>query len=451
MLVVVLCLLAGRGMWRAYTNSVDLKMIYACASTWLEGGDPYDSRVILDVFHRRGGDPDREFDPDRFVSLYPPATYALMSPLAYVSWSVARPLWLFLNLALVGATLVAAARFLGWRRPQRLALLIGLVLLFGPLQTSISQGQLTVLCLAAVMWSLLWLREGQMVLPGLALGLAAALKPQTAGLFVLMLPLLGRWRAFAVATAAGLFALGIGVARLEALGHSHWLAQLLENVTQYQPWGERGAMRTNEWWYLVLALHTPFYSFISNPAVVSCLVYVVCASALVAIAARARIRPIAAPDPAAALVVPAAIAALTLLPMYHRFYDAIVLIIPLLWLLARLSAGLRSWKEIVVGLGLLVFLLPNSVAMIGVAVNPRLPQWLTDHRAWEFVVMSHQVWAVVAVLFGLLAALWEQPRGAIPQQTSPPGAGTPADAAGREKRGGTAGETDAPHRAAQPL
>jgi hypothetical protein len=99
-----------------------------------------------------------------------------------------------------------------------------------------------------------------------------------------------------------------------------------------------------------------------------------------------------------------AMAVLSLLPIYHRFYDAVVLIIPLAWLFGNWKSLDRSVK-VVVGIALLPFLLPGGTMLQVLQSEKRIPTSVSSAWWWRMVVLPHEVWALIALSLVLLYAM----------------------------------------------
>jgi hypothetical protein len=99
-----------------------------------------------------------------------------------------------------------------------------------------------------------------------------------------------------------------------------------------------------------------------------------------------------------------AISTISLLPIYHRFYDAAILAIPLCWCLAELT---RSLKPLALcGLFLLTpFFFPGTALLGRLASHNRLPSSLTRSWIWDFLIMPHETWALLLLSAILLYAI----------------------------------------------
>jgi hypothetical protein len=88
-----------------------------------------------------------------------------------------------------------------------------------------------------------------------------------------------------------------------------------------------------------------------------------------------------------------AIAVISLLPVYHRFYDATLLVLPLCWVFvsyrkARVFAILSSVLMI-------PFLIPGGTLLETMEISGRIPAALAHRWWWEAFAMAHQVWLLL--------------------------------------------------------
>jgi hypothetical protein len=85
-----------------------------------------------------------------------------------------------------------------------------------------------------------------------------------------------------------------------------------------------------------------------------------------------------------------AIAIASLLPVYHRFYDAALLVLPLCWVFVsfRKARMLGSLSLMLV----LPFLIPGGTILDSMERSGRIPPTLAGRWWWEVIVVPHQVW-----------------------------------------------------------
>jgi hypothetical protein len=98
-----------------------------------------------------------------------------------------------------------------------------------------------------------------------------------------------------------------------------------------------------------------------------------------------------------------ALAVLSLMPVYHRLYDASLLILPLSWSLAALAGPARGFAKATLLL-LAVFLVPGGSALDRLQSSGHFAA--LQHRWWwNTIVMPHQVWTIFLLAIALLLAM----------------------------------------------
>ncbi len=92
---------------------------------------------------------------------------------------------------------------------------------------------------------------------------------------------------------------------------------------------------------------------------------------------------------------------ISLLPVYHRFYDAALLVVPLCWLMG--SAKSRLKRSAATGLAAIaVFFLPGGSLLETLRDRGTIPSALDQAGWWNSFVMAHAVWCLLALGIVLL-------------------------------------------------
>ena len=312
----------------------DFKAVYYSSRCLLEHSDPYKPGAMERVFLADGG----QFPADPVIArsdrraillcINMPATLLVVAPFALLAWGPAHIVWMA-----VTAGLFILAAFLMWdvgarHSPVVSGALIGLILLNSELL--IFEGNMAgiviSLCIIAV-WCFL---EDRFVAAGilfLALGLAT--KPHDAGLVWLYFLLAGGvYRKRALQTLA--VAAVIAIPAILWVSHvaPHWMQEQFANLAAASARGDlndpgptsMGAHNLGG----MINLQTVIGYFWDDPRFYNPATYLVCAPFLL-VWALATIR--SRFTPAKAWLALAAIAALSMLPVYHRQYDAKLLLL----------------------------------------------------------------------------------------------------------------------------
>ena len=154
-------------------------------------------------------------------------------------------------------------------------------------------------------------------------------------------------------------------------------------------------------WFNMVNLQVTLYPLVKSAALANVLA-VVSGAVLVGMWLWVMIR-----RPSSDLLELSALATLSLLPIYHRFYDAALLILPLCW--ALLVANKRQ-KRIAIATVVLIlpFLVPGA-ALLDQLATSHLSAANLDSWWWNGLVMSHQVWALLLLSVLLLYAMSTAP------------------------------------------
>jgi hypothetical protein len=319
---------------------VDFRVVYYPARCLVQHCDPYDESQVLRLYRAEGGDNPADSEKVRQIVtryFYLPTAFCFTLPFALLPWGPAHLLWLALTIAglLFASFLVwdLAANF----SPIAAGALISLFLVNSELLIISTNAAGIVVSLSAVaVWC--FLRERLALAGVLCLAVALAVKPQDSGLVWLYFLIAGgvyRKRALQTLLATAILSLPGFLWVLHA--SPHWYAEWQSNVASFAVHGginDPGpASLGAHGLAMVISLQSIFSVFSDDPRVYNWVSYLVFAPLLLAwafITLRTRAMQ------SRAWLALAVIAPLTMLPIYHRQYDAklLLLTIPaciLLW------------------------------------------------------------------------------------------------------------------------
>jgi hypothetical protein len=406
--VIVLLLAAGTEfVWRGPVRLLfhgyqwnDVSQVYVMSKAWLWGINPYDPYTFVGVCKTAMGSSPRTSDI-RTHSPYPISTLVIMAPLSQLSWKTAHVVWaLFLGLTILPMVL-ALASFGQIPDRYHLTLFAAMALALAPLHTGIAAGNVSIpaiaLCCVAV-----WAGGGRKeVLAGILLGIASCLKPQMGICFLFYYFLRKRWRIALVASTIAAAVVGVGILRLEISG-VRWLQDFLNNsrafstVSPTVDFTEADPIR-----FTLLNLQVLFYS-LSRDAVLAQAGAWLTGIALIGtwlwIARRGELTRV--PE----LLVISSLLIISLLPAYHRNYEATLLIFPLCWAISEFSEHeqrprkLARWAVVL----MLPFAIPGPTLLQHLVNHGRVPMSLTKGWWWEKLIMPHEIWLLLILSIVLL-------------------------------------------------
>lgn len=333
---------------------LDFKIVYFGARCAAQHHDPYSQSDLLRVYFAEGGDSAThaaEGDRTQMIvasQIYLPTAAFLISPFGLLSWPAAYALWTLLTVAGVTAAAALMWSVANQHAPGPAFYIISFVLLnSGILFAGGNPAGLAVsLCILAV-WCLL--RNRHVGFGIVCMAVSLAIKPHDAGLVWLYFLIAGaamRKRALKSLLITAL----IGIAALVWIQQisPHWFSELQRNIQDYSVRGTYNdpgpAAIKMIGTGMIIDLQTVTSVIRDDPAFYRLAAYLLCAPALLYWAFLTLRAP---SSETRAWLAMGVIAPLTMLPVYHRPYDAklLLLAIPacaLLWS----SGGVRAWLSI---------------------------------------------------------------------------------------------------------
>jgi alpha-1,2-mannosyltransferase len=319
----------------------------------------------------------------------------LIAPFAVMPWPLAHYIWTTANVAFLAITIWSIALLIGFRmRQRRTWVFVIAASLFAPVHTTLHHGQ-TPLYVMALMLPAFVIRSRATA--GALLGLASALKPQI-GLPGLALEIVReRWRTAIIAAITLGLVLAIAVLPMSLRGIG-WFEQWQANLQASFATGPTSFEAHNLQRYHMINLQYPLVALTEHARVSGIAAMIVCGLLAAVFFLPPRQRMAGTP-----LVVSLSmVAVLTLMVAYHRFYDAVLLLIPLGWAIDRIARGGRTvvaWCA----LGTMIPFFFNSATSLKWLQNSgQLPGWLVDSWWWERLIMAHLGWALLAMAVCLI-------------------------------------------------
>lgn len=312
----------------------DFKAPYYGAKCLLQKCDPYDSSNLKRFYHAEEGERQTDSDIYRTIAttnVYLPPTLVLMLPFALLHYGPAHLFWM----ALISVSFVAAS-FVMWdvssgSSPEIAGCLIGFFIANS--QLLIFTGNLAGVAVSlAIIAAWCFLRERFLYTGILCLALSLVIKPHDAGLIWLYFMLAGGpHRRRALQTLGLVLVLFLPAALWVTSLSPHWVQELSSNLVPLSAHGginDPGlASSGGHGVGMITDLQTVISVFTDNPLIYNLVSYLVCGSLLLVWMLATSRNSLFNSRAWFGL---AAIAALTMLPSYHRQYDAklILLTVP---------------------------------------------------------------------------------------------------------------------------
>ncbi len=395
-------------------GSSDFSLIWESTRSFLDGQSPYEVVAIQQTWEEHSGTsalPPSDRNAALFV--YPPSTFVLMSPWCCTDWASGRMGWMLTGTAMLVGILAGCLRLAGlsWRQPVYWLAMAGGIAM-APGHTGISVGQTSIAVMFLIVVAQLLrpdcTRRGTLasLLPGVALGLACAIKPQIGLVFLALEAGRGRWKAAVTGLVVAGLVLTAGILKLRASGVD-WYPQWQANLAAFAASDNADPSAANPLRYQLINLSYLLHGFTDNRAVVKWLVYTIVTGLCGAYFLAGRGKP----SERGELLSLSFLAAVSMLVVYHRLYDALVLLFPLAWLFSQVRC-LRDANErrrvwgicLAVALCLLPFYVPGASLLNSLKDNHKIAASIAESWWFNALIMPHAVSALMGLALCMILA-----------------------------------------------
>jgi hypothetical protein len=360
----VFFVLAGVGV--AYFNFlglIDFKEFYSASRCLIEHHDPYLESNLNAIYQEETGNRSSSAGEAHWlhetahVTPNFPTTFLLVAPLAVLPWKLAGTIWMILT---AGCFVLGA--FLMWNAsagiaPRFAGAMIFLFLVNSEMLLALGNTAGLVIGLTLIgTWC--FLKDRFVLVGAICMAIALAFKPHDAGLVWLYCLLAGSTlRKRGLQTLVMVAVLGVSAALWVSRVAPNWIQELHSNQVAIMARGglddpgpsTGGAYGVNS----IVSLQTIVSRFWDNPHFYNPVVYVICGTLLL-VGLRKTLR--SPYSTRLAWFAMAAIAPLSMLAVYHRCYDArlLLLTVPACATLWREGGGL-AWSALLLNLAAIVF------------------------------------------------------------------------------------------------
>lgn len=312
---------------RDYTVGMDFRLTYTAAAAWLQGLDPYDDTALKDVWSRAGMPNATPPGNPQTPNVYPISVAPLLAPLALLSFPTALVVWMFINAGCVA--LWVRQLYLAANLPLVLRGGAIVILLFGfPLQYGFRFGNLAVVMAFLITTALQ--RRDHPLGAGICMGLALVKHSLCAPLALIFL-FEKRWKL--LFTAGGFYASLLIVGSLHYAGPTPWawIAAMMDTGMESLAVGSINHHARLDGSALHLTLAAVLYRV--HPLLAHIDKLIIVALFLLLINGVRRNAFVSNNDLRAITPMHIVLFGINLMAYYHRLYDLVVVIVPLLlWL-----------------------------------------------------------------------------------------------------------------------
>lgn len=381
---------------------------YIQTRAWLHGEDPYTAQSLIKWWP---ADNPRPLFVDAnaaagtlemrrgMPSPYPINSLVLLSPFALLPWYVALSLWTAISIAALIAAVIALLAVCRCRLSElRSQLFLAATFALAPLHTGFATANPAMLAVSLVIVAIWANHTGREKFAGVLLGVAICLKPTVAGGLLLYYLLRRRWTVVVIVCAVIALVSVAGVIRLAEVS---WVPSYLENGRRMFAAGSvNDFSRASGLRFNMINAQVFFAGIFKSDAAAN-----LCARLLgvgllafwIWLCARWR--------SSTGLLEVSAISLLSLIAVYHRSYDAALLIFPLAW--SVLLVRRRSILFAVLA-ATAFFFVPGPTLLLDLTSSGRIPQGIVTSWWWNAIVLPHEVWDLILLTGLLLYSMWRE-------------------------------------------
>lgn len=400
----------------------DLISPYVQAKVWLHGGDPYSAQSMARFWPAKGltfhPDPQQVEDGSLLIkhgipTAYPLACFVMLAPLTFLSWPVFKGLFVLLTVTLLAGAIRSLVTISRLDSPAAL-LLTGSAFLLAPIQTGMATLNIAILAIELGVIAMWADQAERKIVAGVLVGVCTALKPQLGIGFLLYYIVRRNWRLTAWGMTSIFATEAAGILRLYK-AHAHWWQNYILDNQALVSTGVLGDFTDkNPTRFGLVNLQVALFPLLKHRAATE-----ICVLGFCTLLVLMWFFAMSKRDGSDTSLLPVSAIILTsLIPIYHRFYDAALLIIPICYLLDSLRN--KAFRPAVIALmAAAVFLVPGG-SFLEVIVNKGLiPRWLASGSFWQSFVMAHDAWSIAILASMLIYEMAMQLRGKDPSVTEP--------------------------------
>jgi hypothetical protein len=324
--------------------------------------------------------------------VYLPTAFPIIAPFAVLPWKAARLAWSLLSIAVFAYSAALLLRACKIEKTSARWLLAAGILFFSPTSSGLSTGNPSVVSCGLTLAAILLALRHRTVAAAIFLGLAQSIKPQIslAGLAVFLL--WGYWRTIAFSFVVPIVAGLVSFLRVAQIGpYKLWLLSLREGIaTSSLPGGINDPSPANYFSYHLINAAAVLSVWVRTPHIVSAVIWTgtVLVAVLFLLFRNRDGGGVHWPRDMAFFCT------LSLVPVYHRYYDAQLLLGILPFLCSR--EGIAQKRNRAIWVTLLILLLPLQAMLADShhGLNPATPI--------GFLLLRHQPLTVLAICLLLL-------------------------------------------------
>jgi Glycosyltransferase family 87 len=384
-------------------GGLDFATPYFATKAWLQGANPYDDLYISQLWHQETGNTVTKLTETGRLSVYPITTFPILAPFTLLDFYDAKTLWILLNLLFLILQIAIFIRMANFNYTQLGALLIAFsALLFNPTRAAFIQANPGFFTISCVIFSLWASNKNKEILSGILIALGCAIKPHIGIPFLFLYTIQTKWKILIIVIVSLSVMLMLSLIPAGFEQTLTYLVSCCNNIAaSISKGGINDPSANNPLNFHLINLQHPLWSIFNNGLIVNSIVFFVVGLELLIFMNLIISLKIKQID----LIQISTLAAIILLPVYHRNYDASLLIASIA-LAIQLSCSKYRLYSIITIVVLTPFMIINSADYLvrfskGGAISFKLAQSLL----WKGFIIPHQSWLILLLSINSLCLM----------------------------------------------
>lgn len=386
-----------RGPVRAFRSSADYNDFlspYVQTRVWLSGENPYDLGVLIQAWPYHGPSLKQNLISRGIPSPYPITGFPLLAPLAALPWNQANLLWRFTEILCFAVFLVSLLSLAHDSEAGSRYFLVLSALALAPFHTAVAVENVALPALALVTAAMVCERKNA-VAAGILLACGLALKPTVAAPVFAYFLIRKRWSSVFVSVAVCLFLLITAAGRMMVSG-TEWFPNYLANGRHlFDPGTVYDFSDANPLRFDLVNAQVIFSQFMTRPLAQYFAIGITALAILAWLQLRRKVE---------GLLDLSVLSVAVLVPLYHRFYDAALLMFPVAWAIMAIRGAAARYARIIL-IAAVPFLVPGAALLRVFEQDNSFVAALSGRWWWSIFVAAHQAWLILAILIALLFAV----------------------------------------------
>jgi hypothetical protein len=373
-------------------SCLDFATPYFATKAWVNGANPYDDIYIGQLWQQETGDVCYSLLKSGRKSVYPITTFPILFPFTLLNFNHAKTFWILLNFIFLILQIFVIIDLVNLKYSQLGALLIAFaVLLFHPIRAAFIQANPGFFSISCIIFSLWASIKDRKILSALLIALGCAIKPHIGLPFLLLYAIHKQWRIIIISILLLLIIFSLSIF---FIGHNNILAYLTLWINNINSSISKGGINdpsfNNPLNFQLINLQYPLWAIFHNNLITNSIAFAIAGLELFIFVLLLIKYEVKSCD----IIQISTLSAIILLPIYHRIFDASILI-PNIALAVGFYYSKYKIYSIITIIILTPFIIINSANYLIDSIRYGIISYqFSQSLLWKAFLLPHQSWLI---------------------------------------------------------